>query len=98
MEAGAVIPNILATRYASVPMVALWSPERKVVLERELWLAILRAQRDLGVEVADGVIEDYEAVVHQVDLASIDATILVGLVASQPKALAPEIIEVGLMV
>ena len=65
------IPNVLAGRYASAELAALWSPERKVVLERRLWLAVLRAQRDLGVEVPAGVIEDYERVVDQVDLASI---------------------------
>ncbi|UJW33968.1 adenylosuccinate lyase [Saccharothrix sp. AJ9571] len=65
------IPNVLAARYASAELVALWSPENKVRLERELWLAVLRAQRELGVEVPDGVIEDYERVLGQVDLASI---------------------------
>ena len=67
------IPNVLAQRYASAPLVELWSPRHKVVLERRFWLAVLRAQRDAGVDVPDGVIEDYEAVVDQVDLASIDA-------------------------
>ncbi|MBN6035871.1 adenylosuccinate lyase [Amycolatopsis sp. 195334CR] len=65
------IPNVLAARYASAELVALWSPENKVRLERELWLAVLRAQRDLGVDVPDGVVEDYERVLDQVDLASI---------------------------
>jgi adenylosuccinate lyase len=65
------LPNVLAARYASTPMVELWSPSHKVVLERRLWIAVLRAQKDLGVEVPDGVIEAYEAVVDQVDLASI---------------------------
>ncbi len=65
------LPNVLAARYASTPMVQLWSPSRKVVLERRLWLAVLRAQADLGVDVPSGVIEAYEAVVDQVDLASI---------------------------
>ncbi|MGH3458161.1 adenylosuccinate lyase [Aeromicrobium sp.] len=64
-------PNILATRYASAEIVRIWSPEHKIVLERRLWIAVLRAQRDLGVETPDGVIEAYEAVVDQVDLASI---------------------------
>jgi len=67
------IPNVLAARYASAPMHSLWSPEGKVVLERHLWLAVLRAQRDLGVEVPDGVVEAYEAVVDDVDLDSIAA-------------------------
>ena len=67
-----LIPNVLASRYASGPLVELWSPRQKIVLERRLWLAVLRAQRDLGVDVPDGVIEAYEAVVDQVDLESIE--------------------------
>jgi adenylosuccinate lyase len=54
-------------------MAELWSPEHKVVLERQLWIAVLRAQRDLGLAVPEGVVEDYEAVVDKVDLASIEA-------------------------
>jgi adenylosuccinate lyase len=42
-------------------MVAIWSPAAKIVAERRLWLAVLRAQRDLGIEVPDGVLDDYEA-------------------------------------
>ena len=70
---GAQLPNVLAARYASGPMAAIWSPEHKVVLERQLWVAVLRAQRDLGVDIPDGAIEDYVAVIDKVDLASIDA-------------------------
>jgi adenylosuccinate lyase len=66
-----VIPNVLAARYASAELVALWSPEERVRAERRLWLAVLRAQRDLGVPVPDGVISSYEAVLDQVDLDSI---------------------------
>ena len=43
------------------------------MLERQLWLAVLRAQRDLGIDVPDGVVEAYEAVVEKVDLESIAA-------------------------
>jgi adenylosuccinate lyase len=68
-----LIPDVLASRYASAEMVELWSPATKVVLERRLWLAVLRAQRDLGVDVPAGVVEAYEAVLDQVDLASIEA-------------------------
>lgn len=64
-------PNVLAARYASPDIVRIWSPEHKIVLERQLWIAVLKAQRDLGVDTPDGVIEAYEAVVDQVDLASI---------------------------
>ncbi len=64
-------PNVLASRYASSEIARIWSPEHKIVLERRLWIAVLKAQRDLGVETPDGAIEAYEAVVDQVDLASI---------------------------
>lgn len=67
------VPNVLATRYAGADLAAIWSPEHKIVTERRLWIAVLRAQRDLGVAVPDGVIEDYEAVVDTVDLDSIAA-------------------------
>ena len=67
------VPNVLAARYASAEMVRLWSPEQKIVLERELWLAVLEAQRDLGVAVPDDAIDAYRRVIEQVDLESIDA-------------------------
>jgi adenylosuccinate lyase len=68
-----VIPNVLAIRYASADMARLFSPEHKVVLERQLWLAVLRAQRELGIDVPERAIADYERVVNDVDLASIAA-------------------------
>jgi adenylosuccinate lyase len=67
------MPNLLSERYASAAMNEIWSPERKIVQERRLWLAVLRAQAELGVEVPAGVVEAYEAVIDQVDLASIAA-------------------------
>ncbi|MQA06914.1 MAG: adenylosuccinate lyase, partial [Streptosporangiales bacterium] len=68
MRGKTTIPDVLAGRYASAPMTELWSTEHKVVLERRLWLAVLRAQRDLGVEVPDAVLAAYERVVERVDL------------------------------
>ena len=53
---GAVLPNVLAARYASSPMVELWSPSHKVVLERRLWIAVMRAQAELGVDITDDAI------------------------------------------
>ena len=68
----APIPNVLATRYASADMRRIWSPTGKIHSERELWLAVLTAQKQLGIDVPDGVIEDYRRVIDQIDLASID--------------------------
>ena len=67
------VPNVLATRYAGDDLAAIWSPEHKIVLERRLWIAVLEAQRDLGVDVPDGVVEAYRDVVDKVDLDSIAA-------------------------
>jgi adenylosuccinate lyase len=67
------LPNVLAARYASPAMVRLWSPAGKILLERQLWLAVLRAQAELGVPVPSDAIAAYASVVEQVDLASIAA-------------------------
>jgi adenylosuccinate lyase len=71
-EVVGVIPNVLATRYASSEMTELWSAETKVVMERRLWIAVLKAQSELGVDVDFDVIEAYEKVATDVDLASIN--------------------------
>ncbi|MEM7013615.1 MAG: adenylosuccinate lyase [Verrucomicrobiota bacterium] len=65
------IPNVLAERYASEPMCRIWSPAGKVVLERELWIAVMKAQRELGIEIPEEAIASYERVKDQVDLDSI---------------------------
>ena len=59
MPSKPVVPDVLAGRYASLAMVELWAPAAKVTLERRLWLAVLRAQRDLGIDVPDGVVAAY---------------------------------------
>ena len=71
-------PNVLASRYASPEVARIWSPEHKIVLERRLWIAVLRAPRDLGVDVPDGVVEAYEKVADDVDLAAVEVDRCVG--------------------
>jgi adenylosuccinate lyase len=65
------VPDVLATRYASAEVVQLWSPAAKVILERRLWLAVLKAQAELGIDVPAGVVDDYERVLSEVNLESI---------------------------
>ena len=65
------IPNVLAARYASQAMRSLWAPSKKVILERQLWIAVMRAQRSLGVAIPVAAISAYESVVDSVDLESI---------------------------
>lgn len=66
---------MLANRYASQQMRVVWSPENKIIAERLLWVAVLSAQRDLGVDFGgddpDTVIAAYTAQVDEVDLAAI---------------------------
>jgi len=65
--------SVLADRYASNAMRAIFAPEEKIIAERRLWLAVARAQNKLGHSISDAVIADYEKVISKVDLASIDA-------------------------
>ncbi len=65
------IPNVLADRYASQAMADIWSPKAKIVLERQLWIAVMAAQSRLGLPITAEVIADYQACMNDVDLASI---------------------------
>ncbi|CAM2758086.1 adenylosuccinate lyase [Corynebacterium jeikeium] len=71
MPAKKNISNVLANRYASPEMTAIWSPEDKIIMERKLWISVMKAQADLGVDVPAEAIEAYEKVIDNVDLASI---------------------------
>ncbi len=64
-------PNVLATRYASPAMRAVWSAEARVLLERDYWIAVLRSQKELGLEVPGEAVDAYERVKHDIDLNSI---------------------------
>ncbi|MGV0358708.1 adenylosuccinate lyase [Corynebacterium mastitidis] len=65
------IANVLASRYASPELTLLWSPEHKIILERQLWIAVMKAQSDLGVDIPAEAISAYEAAMEKVDLESI---------------------------
>lgn len=65
------IPNVLAERYASAAIANIWSAEGRIVLEREFWISVMKAQRDLGLDIPNEAIEAYEAVKDQVNLGSI---------------------------
>tara|TARA_B100001057_G_scaffold466380_1_gene523465 strand:- start:2396 stop:3820 length:1425 start_codon:yes stop_codon:yes gene_type:complete len=65
------IPNILADRYATESMKSIWSQEGKVILERELWIAVMKAQSELGLDISQKDISAYEKVKSDVDIDSI---------------------------
>lgn len=68
-----MIPNVLAERYSSAAMNGIWSAEGRIVLEREYWIAVMKAQRDLGLGISEEAIAAYESVKDQVDVGSIMA-------------------------
>ncbi len=65
------IPNILADRYASSEMTSIFDPVNRVRVERHFWVAVLKAQIDLGLDVDANSVADYERVLDQIDLDSI---------------------------
>ena len=65
-------PNVLATRYATKEMVAIFHPINKIINERKFWITILKLQQKAGLPITDSDIKAYEKVIEKVDLASID--------------------------
>jgi adenylosuccinate lyase len=64
-------PNVLATRYATKEMVAIFDPVNKIIAERKFWITILNFQKKAGLPITDSDISAYEKVLNNVDLASI---------------------------
>jgi len=67
-----ITPNVLATRYATKEMVAIFDPINKIINERKFWITILKFQQKAGLPITDSDIKAYEAVLEKVDLDSID--------------------------
>ena len=66
-----IIPNVLADRYATKEMVAIFNPINKIIAERTFWITILKLQKKAGLPITDSDIASYEKVIDKVDLASI---------------------------
>ena len=49
----------------------IWSQHGRVALERDFWIAVMKAQRDLGVPIPSDAIKDYERVKSAIDLVAI---------------------------
>jgi adenylosuccinate lyase len=64
--------NVLATRYATKEMVAIFDPINKIINERKFWITILKLQQKAGLPITDSDIKAYEKVIEKVDLDSID--------------------------
>jgi len=59
--------SILSERYASNEMRQIWSTERKVIIERILWIDIMRFQASF-LSIPEDAIKSYESVLQQVNL------------------------------
>lgn len=64
-----VVENVLARRYASLPMKQLFSEENAVISQQEYWTVIMQGQHDLGIEIPQENIDDYREVS---DIAALD--------------------------
>ena len=53
--------NILSQRYATKPLNDIWSEKGKTVAERELWVAVMKAQKELGLDIPSEDIAKYES-------------------------------------
>jgi adenylosuccinate lyase len=67
-----ITPNVLATRYATKEMVAIFDPMNKIINERKFWITILKLQQKAGLPITDNDIKSYEKIIEKVDLDSID--------------------------
>jgi len=64
--------NPLGTRYASKPMLRLFSDDRKFGTWRRLWLALARAEKELGLAITDEQIAEMERHLDDVDYETAD--------------------------
>jgi adenylosuccinate lyase len=60
--------NVLSERYATGRINEIFSERGKTVAERELWIAVMKAQSALGVRIPPDDIARYEAAKDRVDL------------------------------
>ncbi len=59
--------NPLVERYAGRAMAELWSPQRKFSTWRRLWVALAKAQRELGLGIEESQIEELRSKVDAID-------------------------------
>jgi adenylosuccinate lyase len=59
--------NPLIQRYASRAMARLWSPQVKFSTWRRLWVALAEAERELGLNITAGQVEELRAKVEEID-------------------------------
>src|SRR5205814_5699734 len=58
----------LSARYASPAMQGLWGERRRIGLWRRLWLALMEAEKDLGVGISDEAVNQLRSHLDDADL------------------------------
>ncbi len=62
-----VYESPLSSRYASDEMQYIFSPDKKFTTWRRLWIALARAEMELGLPVTQDQIDEMEAHLHEID-------------------------------
>lgn len=60
-------PNVLSDRYVSPPMNFIFSREGRTITERELWIAVMEAEQELGVPIPAEDIAKFRAAINDFD-------------------------------
>ena len=60
--------NVLSQRYTGPEINGIFSEEGRILAERDLWIAVMKAQKELGLSISSDVIEGYEAARNDIDL------------------------------
>lgn len=63
--------NVLVTRYASQEMSRLWSSQTRYGLWRRLWLALARAEHELGLPISQDQVEEMAAHLDDIDFPKV---------------------------
>jgi adenylosuccinate lyase len=69
--------NVLSARYATPEMNYIFSEKGKAIAERGLWIAVMKAQKELGLNIPSEDIEKFEAAKENVNLEDIKSRELI---------------------
>jgi len=65
--------SAFSARYCSPEMSSLFSPKKKALLFRELWISLAKAQKKMGLSITDKQIQEMEKASKKIDFDKINA-------------------------
>ncbi len=68
-----IYDNPLTSRYASRKMSFIWSPHNKFTTWRRLWLALARAEQELGLPISDLQLRQMQECIENIDFSLAEA-------------------------